>query len=108
MTSTNVNVGIEGKSSSRVLRPPGGSHSDIFGSSGNSNPRICVRQQDKSSISACFDYDSQNKEVKDNRNDVKADCDDKNEENSSELPAGMPTIPNRVRVPPGGFSTSLW
>ncbi|KAK5639110.1 hypothetical protein RI129_011602 [Pyrocoelia pectoralis] len=109
MSSTNVNIGMEGKASSRVLKPPGGAHSDIFGTSENINSKAlhCVKQHEKSSIGECFDYKSspKNKETKQDCNEANG-----NEENDSKLTTNeMPTIAAaRVRVPPGGFSSSLW
>uniref|UniRef100_A0A9I3EI38 Microtubule-associated protein Jupiter n=1 Tax=Anopheles dirus TaxID=7168 RepID=A0A9I3EI38_9DIPT len=56
MSSTNFNVGVaaESKPSSRVLKPPGGGHSDIFGSSDvrQNPPRPKNNQQNSSNMNA--------------------------------------------------------
>uniref|UniRef100_A0A182KEG4 Microtubule-associated protein Jupiter n=1 Tax=Anopheles christyi TaxID=43041 RepID=A0A182KEG4_9DIPT len=54
--SSNFNVGVaaESKPSSRVLKPPGGGHSDIFGSSDvrQNPPRPKNNQQNSSNMNA--------------------------------------------------------
>uniref|UniRef100_A0A182MPP9 Microtubule-associated protein Jupiter n=1 Tax=Anopheles culicifacies TaxID=139723 RepID=A0A182MPP9_9DIPT len=56
MSSTNFNVGVaaESKPSSRVLKPPGGGHSDIFGGSEvrQNPPRPKNNQQNSSNMNA--------------------------------------------------------
>lgn len=56
MSSTSIQIGLnEGRSSSRILKPPGGGHTDIFGNppepASKPNPRA---QQLSESVSACF------------------------------------------------------
>ncbi|XP_028128491.1 uncharacterized protein LOC114324818 [Diabrotica virgifera virgifera] len=95
MTSTSVNIGITGnKNSSRVLKPPGGGHTDIFGIKAASEIKIHDKQpnvQEKSNEPILDEntiiplQDSKNKDKKD-----------------------IPEPPRRVRVPPGGFSSGLW
>lgn len=54
MTSTSFNVGLTDSSrlSSRVLRPPGGGHTDIFG--GEPEPPRGRRQFPAANAGACF------------------------------------------------------
>ncbi|KAF2882887.1 hypothetical protein ILUMI_23273 [Ignelater luminosus] len=129
MTSTNINVGIEGRTSSRVLKPPGGAHTDIFGVRQDrmevSTSRYSKMSQ-KSSISECFEYDSPppaSKQVpaKENNEDIKPEVHENGMKNGDELKNGnilendevkptpnLPPVNQRVRVPPGGFSSGLW
>ena len=109
MSSANINVGIEGRASSRVSKPPGGAHTDIFGVSSNpelGNTRF-MKQSVKSSINECFDYKNspQNKQAKEN-GDEKNEEIHSNDENSK--PIETSSISARVRIPPGGFSSALW
>ncbi|KAF5289277.1 hypothetical protein FQR65_LT11898 [Abscondita terminalis] len=112
MSSTNIRIGIDGKASSRVLKPPGGGHSDIFGATdrNDSNTGRIARQSQKSSISECFQYKSTSIEqvIQENGDSTNGNENEpintiNNEENSKPMEK-----PSRVRVPPGGFSTSLW
>lgn len=57
MTSTEFNIGLGGgKSSSRVLKPPGGGHSNIFGEAEvkQANPRPKYDQQNSSNLNFCM------------------------------------------------------
>lgn len=62
MTSTNFQIGLpDSKSSSRVLRPPGGGHTDIFGVHGDNIDVKTPLKQNKhgqSSIGSLFQDDS--------------------------------------------------
>lgn len=57
MTSTEFNIGLTGaKSSSRVLKPPGGGHTNIFGEAEVrvNNPRAKYDQQNSSNLNFCM------------------------------------------------------
>lgn len=58
MTSTEFNIGLggTGKNSSRVLKPPGGGHSNIFGEAEvkHVNPRPKYDQQNSSNLNFCM------------------------------------------------------
>lgn len=102
MTSTGINVGLgdSSRSSSRVLRPPGGGHTNIFA--------------------------GENKEAKTTRRDHGRNASSIIEGTNSDVPATAPvkTLPpasepkinnepasstqQKGRVPPGGFSSKLW
>lgn len=117
MTSTSINVGIsDERKSSRVLKPPGGGHSDIFGVK-EEIPLPKKAQPPKSEISQCFaappfdksaaqseNQNEGNKTVSQNSNGTATD------ENTKPAGEEEKTVkpPQRVRVPPGGFSSGLW
>lgn len=105
MTSTSFNVGLnDGRNSSRVLKPPGGGHTDIFsGENSNQPPQKIIP---KSQIGQCFA--SENPEIppkqeikQKEENEISADENSKPEEPKNDQP-------KRVRVPPGGFSSGFW
>lgn len=127
MTSTNINVGIEGRSSSRILKPPGGAHTDIFGKPQEKVEITTSRyskQAQKSSINECFGYDRSPiaapkqvlmKEINEpTKMEVSANglkngstpVEDENTKPAATVP--VPPTTQRVRVPPGGFSSGLW
>jgi len=143
MTSTNINIGIEGRSSSRILKPPGGAHTDIFGATREQTEISTGRfskQSQKSSISECFSYSSspQNKQepikentieiiketvkpIKENFEIIKETVKEEvvsgnglkngactEDENTKPTADVTSSAPQRVRVPPGGFSSGLW
>lgn len=57
MSSTEFNIGLSGdKSSSRVLKPPGGGHSNIFGEPEQkaAQPRPKYDQQNSSNLNFCM------------------------------------------------------
>lgn len=57
MSSTEFNIGLSGsKNSSRVLKPPGGGHSDIFGAPDTHapGPRPKYDQQNSSNLNFCM------------------------------------------------------
>lgn len=98
MTSTSFNVGLTDgtRSSSRVLRPPGGGHTDIFGAAEPTPVR------------------------KDNGRNASSILEGTNTNAVPPSPVKTPTAPqpqpkpepaapaSRSRVPPGGFSSGLW
>lgn len=131
MTSTSFNIGLGGseKNSSRVLRPPGGGHSDIFGVRDNENGLVTPskkRIQHQSSISSCFMDQTkgketlplpiENKEITNGEEiqngEVTNGIDHEIDENKAPSEPEEKKEPNqcakRVRVPPGGFSSGLW
>lgn len=122
MTTTNLYSGIGEKNSSRVLKPPGGGHSDIFG-----EPDACPirarpkhNQQNSSNMAfVCGTEDANEKVLK----------------TAAPVPEAAPAAPARQesapafgeraaptpsqaapqqgsgdskRVPPGGFSSGFW
>ncbi|XP_023024572.1 uncharacterized protein [Leptinotarsa decemlineata] len=99
MTSTNFNIGLtdNARNSSRVLRPPGGGHTDIFGSA--ADPQV----------------------KKDNGRNASSILEGTNAKTVPPSPVKTPTGPPQLgsepaapqpsrtnRVPPGGFSSGLW
>ncbi|XP_060516334.1 uncharacterized protein LOC132695812 [Cylas formicarius] len=97
MTSTNYNVGLsDEKNSSRVLRPPGGGHTDFFAPA-DAQPVRKVNQRNASSITEGT-----------NINQVTTSP-IKKLVPPQQVQTEAPTeVPNRIRVPPGGFSSGLW
>lgn len=132
MTTTNLYSGIGDKSSSRVLKPPGGGHSDIFG-----EPDACqikarpkYNQQNSSNLSYCVGTKDANEKVAEGGAPL-PEAAAAQPQNHSPLAAGRsaPTeaawTPNqnvtppqapqqgngdqgKPRVPPGGFSSGFW
>lgn len=117
MTSTNVNVGlVEGRLSSRVLKPPGGGHTDIFNARQNVEP-LAAPVQNTSGNNENIASDSDSGKPLSNNNvkgiDVKqgngaTQAADKQPVDENVKPAEKKECPRRVRVPPGGFSSGLW
>lgn len=116
MTSTNVNVGIEGRSSNRIVKPPGGAHTDIFGHEENvevTTSRFSKHSQ-KSSINECFGFGvsapSKQEVVTEIHETVKTEIHNENGvKNGTPVDENTkPVAGQRVRVPPGGFSSGLW
>ncbi|KAK9877426.1 hypothetical protein WA026_018539 [Henosepilachna vigintioctopunctata] len=112
MTSTSFNVGvdIEAKNSSRVLRPPGGGHTDIFGTKEPTVPM--ARKDDRRNVSSILEGTNQEKpsDVL-NGNNVTHTKHEEQKESPKEqttVPVGQDAAPKRGRVPPGGFSSGLW
>uniref|UniRef100_A0A1B6KGY8 Microtubule-associated protein Jupiter n=1 Tax=Graphocephala atropunctata TaxID=36148 RepID=A0A1B6KGY8_9HEMI len=120
MTSTSFNVGLTTgtRNSSKVLKPPGGGSSDIFGTSGESvEPQRKTRTHLTSSI---FGEESATpSRNKIDGNPVASDGPTVNgassaPESGASTPAptfsGPAPAPanNKPRVPPGGFSSGLW
>ncbi|XP_050090856.1 jupiter microtubule associated homolog 1 [Anopheles aquasalis] len=117
-TSFNVGVAAETKPSSRVLKPPGGGHSDIFGSSEvkQNAPRPKNNQQNSSNMNAVMGTLDPNES---------SDVGGKSAV-ANEAPAPVPAAGGgassaadkqqapaaadnqRARVPPGGHSAGFW
>lgn len=112
MSSTGVNIGItDDKTSSRVLKPPGGGHSDIFGSSEvkANPPRPKYNQQNSSNMNCVMGTDDPNAKV----DQAKHQAADASQVTSAPLAASHDAKQDsqaggRPRVPPGGFSSGLW
>ncbi|XP_065166201.1 uncharacterized protein [Atheta coriaria] len=124
--SSEFRVGMhEGRNSSRVLKPPGGGHSQIFGGPEEEAPR---KTHAPTEISSCFGtspaakteekVDSQEKEVKENENTTNGNSvaaengtngstpEKKVEEKKNEInEKKTESASERKRVPPGGFSS---
>ncbi|XP_030746335.1 uncharacterized protein LOC115875096 [Sitophilus oryzae] len=137
MTSTNIHIGINERKSSRVLRAPGGGHTDIFGTRDNGNEILTPNKRKNhpsSSIGSCFNMSEETKGTKteqvtngetDNPTEsnqqpenqqLKVDETDENkapietkekEQEQKEIEKAIPQT-KRVRVPPGGFSSGFW
>lgn len=124
MTSTSFNVGLSGdgsRLSSRVLRPPGGGHADIFG--GDPEPprgRRLAPQQPATNVIGQGDEPKPTNGTSEPApqsepapapvqipEPVVESKPDKPEPASIPEPARAEP-PKRVRVPPGGFSSGLW
>ncbi|XP_055302460.1 uncharacterized protein LOC129568505 [Sitodiplosis mosellana] len=117
MTSTSFNVGMSSdRSSSRVLKPPGGGHTSIFGESEVkvNSPRPKYDQQNSSNLNFCMNTTDANVLVE----QVKHEIEPKPAEAKPATPVAPPnsiqfsdsaeqaSLPNRgSRVPPGGFSS---
>lgn len=134
MSSTKFTVGLpEQRNSSRVLKPPGGGHTDIFGvREGNeTHTPNKKRAQPPSTINSCFMHedfpkpsDTKNdiKEKEDitngNQNGSKTDFTNENlepkeinknkDENEKTEQKETAVTPRWTRVPPGGFSSGFW
>lgn len=116
MTSTSFNVGMANeRSSSRVLKPPGGGHTNIFGESEVkvNSPRPKYDQQNSSNLNFCMNTTDPNVLVEQVKHDVETKASDakpapanNGNGNSGEQPASQQTRgANPSRVPPGGFSS---
>lgn len=120
MSSTEFNIGLTSasKTSSRVLKPPGGGHSNIFGSPDvkANPPRAKYNQQNSSNMNGVMGTTDPNLKVEqiqayehgqapiENAKAVTQPklAQDTSNESSSQETGGRP------RVPPGGFSAGLW
>nr|XP_968021.1 PREDICTED: uncharacterized protein LOC656392 [Tribolium castaneum] len=90
MTSTNVFTGMgNNRSSSRVLRPPGGGYHNILGLSNEAKISKTPERESGESDKVVTE---------------KANPETKIENVATERPENQ----RRVRVPPGGFSSGLW
>lgn len=112
MTSTSFNIGMSGdRNSSRVLKPPGGGHTNIFGESEVkvNNPRPKYDQQNSSNLNFCMNTTDANVLVVQPKQEIDVmqpgkvsdakpieSSDNGNQDQSSQRGG---------RVPPGGFSS---
>lgn len=121
--STQFNVGLTNdKSSSRVLKPPGGGHSNIFGEPEQkaAQPRPKYDQQNSSNLNFCMNtvdpniLVQQQQQPKEGVNESGATGNGHGP--SAHKPTNNITGPAendrpaqpKGRVPPGGFSSGLW
>lgn len=122
MSSTEFNIGLgcASKTSSRVLKPPGGGHSDIFGAPDvkANPPRAKYNQQNSSNMNGVMGTTDPNIKLEHvEAHDqgpapiecAKAAAQPKQAQGSSnESTPQESQTGGRPRVPPGGFSTGLW
>lgn len=127
MTSTSFNVGLNDntRSSSRVLRPPGGGHTDIFGEEPEYQPPTPRRGPLPSSGIASVVAQQEEPKPTNGQATETPSQNGQNGQSTPVEPAPEPKItspvqpepapqppkvepPKRVRVPPGGFSSGLW
>lgn len=110
MTSTSFNVGMSGeRNSSRVLKPPGGGHTNIFGESEVklNSPRPKYDQQNSSNLNFCMNTTDANVLAEQTKHEVVAEppvkaADAKPAQNSTD---NGDSQQKGGRVPPGGFSS---
>lgn len=115
MTSTELKIGLNtsARPSSRVLKPPGGGHTNIF-----SEPEVAVNaprpkynQQNSSNLNACMGSTDANKVVEKLRDDVSNQKDEQPPPASASQPkesaanGSKASNEARGRVPPGGYSS---
>lgn len=113
------------RSSSRVLKPPGGGHSDIFGAPDNkpAHARPKYDQQNSSNICGALGTSDANDaaaQVTARDLSVKQPTEGAMETTNGAVPTAAAAKPapvaadtgrqdnSRGRVPPGGFSTGFW
>lgn len=114
MTSTELKIGLttSARPSSRVLKPPGGGHTNIFSEPDVAvpAPRAKYNQQNSSNLNACMGSTDPNKVVEKIREEVSIQKEEAKSAPPSQPkePANKPAATNgeaRGRVPPGGFSS---
>lgn len=123
MTSTSFSTGMNSsKNSSRVIKPPGGGHSDIFGihDKGESCTPSKKKNVPEPSIKSCFmeeDIPKKNNDTVNGKNgelgnhemNGKRDINETDESSKPKLDEKVESASlRRQRVPPGGFSSGLW
>lgn len=113
MTSTSFNTGMHlERNSSRVLKPPGGGHTELFGEGEAKviNPRPKHDQQNSSNLNFCMNTTDPNLLVQ-RKKQEKAEAQAKHEQKATAAAAeaqqqrDQPQDQSRSRVPPGGFSS---
>lgn len=118
-TQTSVTMTSNARPSSRVLKPPGGGHSNIFAEPDVSvnAPRPKYNQQNSSNLNACMGSTDPNivveklrEEVQHKKEPVEAPKIDKPAiSNATANGTSSDNAAARARVPPGGFSSgSFW
>jgi hypothetical protein len=114
MTSTNIFTGIEGnRSSSRVLRPPGGGHTNILAYSTEYEPPKEDLTNTASQIMESVNRELDSREMKtvektsNDGSEKSRGIASETEVKSAPEPATVNRV-HRVRIPPGGFSSGLW
>lgn len=115
MTSTELfhDMKSTNKPSSRVLKPPGGGHTNLFGEA-EAEPiraRPKYNQQNSSNLNQCMNTVDPNESVDKTRQELVQKSDpksnaEKKPATSTEPPAnGSSGNDGRGRIPPGGFSS---
>ncbi|XP_058459916.1 microtubule-associated protein Jupiter [Malaya genurostris] len=110
MSSTEFNIGITGeKTSSRVLKPPGGGHSDIFGSAEvkANPPRPKHNQQNSANMNGVMGTTDPNLKIEQNLHEQTKTANIPSQADRQSIQKDCPQL-GRGRVPPGGFSSGLW
>lgn len=116
MTSTSFNVGRHmDRNSSRVLKPPGGGHTSLFGEGEAKviNPRPKYDQQNSSNLNFCLNSTDPNVLVEQKKQDSSTPPTTAQQQKPAEqkpAAASAPVQPRdepqqQRRVPPGGFSS---
>lgn len=103
MSSVNFSVGFQNeRNSSRVLKPPGGGHTDIFG--------VGKLQEQKKEQEAVKEHENETAEAKEQKVESKAheEQNQKIREEETVKSKLEPEPSKPLRVPPGGFSSGLW
>jgi len=123
MSSTEFNIGLSNeKSSSRILKPPGGGHSNIFGEPEQkaAQPRPKYDQQNSSNLNFCMNTVDPNVLVQQQPPAKESVTNTGPTDNNGHAAAHKPTnnitgpaendrpAQPKGRVPPGGFSSGLW
>lgn len=115
MSSVNFNIGFStDRNSSRVLKPPGGGHTDIFNVKDvdvvEQKKRVVVEQSSSSTIKETLivENKSETSETVENveNNGKESEVENEKPKQEQEIKAAEPV--KRTRVPPGGFSSGLW
>ncbi|KAH8330913.1 hypothetical protein KR067_008849 [Drosophila pandora] len=116
MTSTELKIGLtsSARPSSRVLKPPGGGHTNIFSEPepevAVNAPRPKYNQQNSSNLNACMGSTDANQAVEKLREEVVTHKEEAKAPtpNQAKEPANKVAATNgesRGRVPPGGYSS---
>jgi len=114
MTTTELKIGLNtsARPSSRVLKPPGGGHTNIF-----SEPEVAVNaprpkynQQNSSNLNACMGSTDANKVVEKLRDEVTTTQKEEQKPAASQTKESSngnkaTNDQSRGRVPPGGYSS---
>lgn len=116
MTSTSFNIGMHlDRNTSRVLKPPGGGHTSLFGESEVkvNNPRPKHDQQNSSNLNFCMNTTDPNILVEQKKQGVSSPA--APQQQPAEQKAAAASAPAQPRdepqqqggrrVPPGGFSS---
>lgn len=130
MTSVNYSIGLNDneRSSSRVLRPPGGGHSDIFGLKENNPPTELEKPKASTQIGSIIhhDRDSDAQRNKASFQSSQIGFGGYDEIENNKVAAAAAAVHNKIedqidnkaapeekaasakRVPPGGHSAGFW
>lgn len=119
MTSTSFNIGMHlDRNTSRVLKPPGGGHTSLFGDDEVKviNPRPKHDQQNSSNMNFCMNTADPNTSVEQKKHEVSSTNQQQKpaEQKPAEQKPAAAAAPSQPRdepqqggrrVPPGGFSS---